>query len=312
MSILSTTSLGLIDVDKFYLVHDNKDMRGQVRHIGVSNETSWGVTRFTQLAAQLGLPKIVSIQNSYSLLARALHLLPPSGHCARRGPVCSCLLLLGTPVTAGHAPKRQALQRAQVRSAFETDLAEVCAPRQCNVGLLAYSPLAGGALSGKYIAGGKGHEKSRFNIFPGYMERCVTCACAAAASVLPNACECAYAVSVPTAALCRAVPKRQHVCTHQGVLGDVHARAAHARMWAHAGLTSAGRALVAEPHSGCGAQVQQVAGARGGRRVQQGGAEARPELHAAGAGLVQEPLERDQHHHRRHHHGPAQGGASVA
>ena len=70
-----------------------------------------------------------------------------------------------------------------MRSAFETDLAEVCAPRQCNVGLLAYSPLAGGALSGKYIAGGKGHEKSRFNIFPGYMERCVTCACARAAAV---------------------------------------------------------------------------------------------------------------------------------
>ena len=40
-----------------------------------------------------------------------------------------------------------------VRTAFETDLAEVCAPRQCNVGLLAYSPLAGGVLSGKYMTG---------------------------------------------------------------------------------------------------------------------------------------------------------------
>ena len=65
----------------------------QVRHIGVSNETSWGVTKFCQLAEQLGLPKIVSIQNSYSLLARALHLLPP-GHSARRG---FCLLLLASP-----------------------------------------------------------------------------------------------------------------------------------------------------------------------------------------------------------------------
>lgn len=55
--------------------------------------------RAVQAAEQLGLPRIVSIQNSYSLLVR--------------GP-------------------------------FETDLAEVCAPRQCNVGLLAYSPLAGG------------------------------------------------------------------------------------------------------------------------------------------------------------------------
>ena len=39
-----------------------------MRYIGVSNETSYGVMRFVQLAEQLGLPKIVSIQNSYSLL----------------------------------------------------------------------------------------------------------------------------------------------------------------------------------------------------------------------------------------------------
>ena len=53
----------------------------------------------------------------------------------------------------------------QVRTAFETDLAEVCAPRQANVGLLAYSPLAGGALSGKYTD--KAPEGARFTIFPG-------------------------------------------------------------------------------------------------------------------------------------------------
>lgn len=53
----------------------------------------------------------------------------------------------------------------QVRGSFETDLAEVCAPRQMNVGLLAYSPLAGGSLSGKYIKGND--PKARFNLFPG-------------------------------------------------------------------------------------------------------------------------------------------------
>ena len=88
-----------------------------------------------------------------------------------------------------------------MRSAFETDLAEVCAPRQCNVGLLAYSPLAGGALSGKYIAGGKGHEKSRFNIFPGYMERCAACACAAATLVLLQASKCTCVPSLPAETL---------------------------------------------------------------------------------------------------------------
>lgn len=75
-----------------------------------------------QAAEQLGLPRIVSIQNSYSLLVR--------------GP-------------------------------WETDLAETCARRQCNVGLLAYSPLAGGTLSGKYIQPGPGVEKARLNLFQG-------------------------------------------------------------------------------------------------------------------------------------------------
>ncbi|DBB14578.1 hypothetical protein WJX82_001899 [Trebouxia sp. C0006] len=99
---------------------------GKVRHVGVSNETSYGVMRFIQAAEQSGLPRMASIQNVYSLLSRVQ---------------------------------------------FDTDLAEVCAPRQCNVGLLAYSPLAGGALSGKYIKGGEDLPKARFNIFPGYMAR---------------------------------------------------------------------------------------------------------------------------------------------
>eukprot|EP00897_Mesotaenium_endlicherianum_P008321 jgi/Mesen1/7517/ME000039S06733 len=100
---------------------------GKVRYLGVSNETSLGVTEFWNLARMQGLPKIVSIQNSYSLL---------------------------------------------VRNPFEVNLAEVCAPRNANVGLLAYSPLAGGALSGKYIdSDSEAAKKGRFNVFVGYMER---------------------------------------------------------------------------------------------------------------------------------------------
>ena len=98
---------------------------GKVRHIGVSNETSWGVTRFLLEAEKSGGPKIVSVQNSYSLL---------------------------------------------VRGAYETDLAETCAPHNGDVALLAYSPLAGGVLSGKYISGTAG-KTSRLNLFEGYMDR---------------------------------------------------------------------------------------------------------------------------------------------
>jgi len=44
---------------------------GKIRHIGVSNETPWGVMQYLRLAAEHGLPRIVSIQNPYSLLNRS-------------------------------------------------------------------------------------------------------------------------------------------------------------------------------------------------------------------------------------------------
>ncbi|KAL2463580.1 NAD(P)-linked oxidoreductase superfamily protein [Forsythia ovata] len=101
--------------------------QGKVRYIGVSNETSYGVMEFVHAAKNEGLPKIVSIQNNYSLL---------------------------------------------VRCKFEIDLVEVCHPNDCNIGLLAYSPLAGGSLTGKYLEiDSEAARKGRFNLFPGYMER---------------------------------------------------------------------------------------------------------------------------------------------
>lgn len=52
------------------LEHFNNVINTQVRYIGVSNETSYGVMEFVHAAKVGGLPKIVSIQNSYNLLAR--------------------------------------------------------------------------------------------------------------------------------------------------------------------------------------------------------------------------------------------------
>ena len=43
---------------------------GKVRHIGLSNETPYGVGEFIRLAEQHGLPRIASVQNAYSLLNR--------------------------------------------------------------------------------------------------------------------------------------------------------------------------------------------------------------------------------------------------
>ncbi|XP_077252874.1 uncharacterized protein LOC143892267 [Tasmannia lanceolata] len=100
---------------------------GKVRYIGVSNETSYGVMEFIHAAKVGGLPKIVSIQNNYSLLFRCR---------------------------------------------FEVDLVEVCDPNNCNIGLLAYSPLGGGSLSGKYLdINSEAAKRGRLNLFPGYMER---------------------------------------------------------------------------------------------------------------------------------------------
>ncbi len=78
---------------------------GKIRQIGVSNETPWGLMRYLTLAEQYDLPRMVSIQNPYSLLNRS----------------------------------------------FEIGLAETALREDC--GLLAYSPLAFGVLSGKYLNG---------------------------------------------------------------------------------------------------------------------------------------------------------------
>ncbi len=45
--------------------------KGNIRHIGLSNERSWGVMRFIQEAEKRGLPRVASIQNAFSLLNRS-------------------------------------------------------------------------------------------------------------------------------------------------------------------------------------------------------------------------------------------------
>lgn len=90
---------------------------GKIRHIGLSNETPWGVHRALLLAETRGLPRPACIQNPYSLLNRT----------------------------------------------FEIGLAEM-AIRE-DVPLVAYSPLAGGVLSGKY-QGGARPEGARITRWP--------------------------------------------------------------------------------------------------------------------------------------------------
>ena len=43
---------------------------GKIRHIGVSNESAWGVCEYIKQSEINGLPRIVSVQNAYNLLNR--------------------------------------------------------------------------------------------------------------------------------------------------------------------------------------------------------------------------------------------------
>ena len=95
---------------------------GKIRYLGISNETPWGLMQYLHSAERAQQPRIVSIQNPYSLLNRT----------------------------------------------FEVGLAEIACREQ--VGLLAYSPLGFGVLSGKYLHGQKppGARLSLFEYFTRY------------------------------------------------------------------------------------------------------------------------------------------------
>jgi len=45
---------------------------GKVRHIGLSNETPWGLSEFVRVAETHGLARIVSVQNPYTLVNRVV------------------------------------------------------------------------------------------------------------------------------------------------------------------------------------------------------------------------------------------------
>lgn len=95
---------------------------GKVRHLGISNETPWGTMKYLSVARELGLERIVSVQNPYSLLNRS----------------------------------------------YEIGMAEI-AHRE-GIDLLAYSPLAFGVLSGKYLDGAQ-PEGARLSLWGQYFTR---------------------------------------------------------------------------------------------------------------------------------------------
>ncbi len=61
---------------EFTSIHDQLDAlaglvkAGKVRHIGLSNETPWGVAEFLKQANQHSLPRVATVQNAYTLVNR--------------------------------------------------------------------------------------------------------------------------------------------------------------------------------------------------------------------------------------------------
>lgn len=61
-----------------------------------------------------------------------------------------------------------------VRSDFENGMMEACSPVNGNVSMVAYSPLAGGALSGKYLDPKHVSDNARMRQFVGFMHRYIS------------------------------------------------------------------------------------------------------------------------------------------
>ncbi len=70
---------------------------GRIRHIGLSNESTWGVMRWIAAAEATGGPRVVSIQNAYNLLNRTFEVNLAEA-CGREGVT----LLAYSPLGQGH------------------------------------------------------------------------------------------------------------------------------------------------------------------------------------------------------------------
>lgn len=86
---------------------------GRIRSIGLSNETPWGTMKFLQLADELGLQRVVSVQNPYGLLNRTYEIgLAEIAHFEKVG--CLAYSPLGFGVLSGKYLNGQKPENARI------------------------------------------------------------------------------------------------------------------------------------------------------------------------------------------------------
>ncbi len=55
---------------KCFTTLDEVIKEGKIRHVGLSNEKAWGTMRYLEESKTHNLPRMITIQNAYSLLNR--------------------------------------------------------------------------------------------------------------------------------------------------------------------------------------------------------------------------------------------------
>jgi aryl-alcohol dehydrogenase-like predicted oxidoreductase len=65
---------GLTDIADTLLALDELVQEGKVRHLGISNETPWGLMQYLKASDRAGLSRTMAIQNPYSLLNRSFEI----------------------------------------------------------------------------------------------------------------------------------------------------------------------------------------------------------------------------------------------
>lgn len=94
-------------------------VQGKIRHIALSNESAWGLATWLHLAETEGLPRMLTVQNEYSLLCRYFDLDLAEACCNENVP-----LLAFSPLAAGILTGKYAgnVTPENSRRAFNPDL----------------------------------------------------------------------------------------------------------------------------------------------------------------------------------------------